>query len=189
MTQNAWSESLTDRVARAVRSARGSRSAQEIADETARLGYPMTRSQIANLESGRKRSVDIAELIILAAALGVPPVALLFPDLPDGDVEDLPGQLVSSAAGLVLFTGEHGAQTKSDAGRLVKLSRQRFDKQAWHSAALGILEDLAAKNPEQVTADRITGIADLADEVRELDRQIAAIPGAVLNSESSQEDA
>src|SRR5436189_2455562 len=119
---------------RAVRSARGSRSAQEIADETARLGYPLSRSQIANLESGRKRSLDIAELLIIAAALEVPPVTLLYPDLPNGEVEVLPGQFVSSTVALLRFTGERDSKPTSDLGRLAKLSREHFDKKIRHAA-------------------------------------------------------
>jgi transcriptional regulator with XRE-family HTH domain len=188
VTLNTWSEGLQDRVARAVKSARGSRSAQEVADETARLGYPMTRSQIANLESGRKRGLDIAELLILAAALDVPPVALLFPDLPDGEVEVLPGQFVSSAVALLRFTGERDSEPKSDLGRLAKLSRQRFDKQRSHAVALKVLDERAAANDaEFFTADRIIAVADIAGEIKELESRIAAIPGAVVVQKESAE--
>jgi transcriptional regulator with XRE-family HTH domain len=50
----------------------------------------ISRTQIANYESGRKKNLDIAELLILAAALDVPPLVLLYPDLPAGKVEIIP---------------------------------------------------------------------------------------------------
>ena len=63
-------------------------SAQEVAD-TKRLGYPISHDQIANYESGRKRGLDITELLVLAAALEVSPIALLFPATSDREVEML----------------------------------------------------------------------------------------------------
>ena len=75
-----WTEGLHQRIAEAIKDARQGRlTGQQLADDTEQLGYPITRSQIANYESGRKQSLDVAELLLLAAALGVPPVALLFP--------------------------------------------------------------------------------------------------------------
>ena len=82
MTQDRnWADGVHQRAAEAIRTARKVKgmSAQELADETERLGYPISRSQIANYESGRKHSLDIAELLVIAAALDTAPVALLFP--------------------------------------------------------------------------------------------------------------
>ena len=39
----------------------------------------VSRAVIANIESGRKADVSVVQLLALAAALGVPPVALLLP--------------------------------------------------------------------------------------------------------------
>jgi transcriptional regulator with XRE-family HTH domain len=61
-------------MAAAIKSARASRSAQWLADETERLGYPISRAAIANYESGRKKGLDVAELLVLAAALNCPTV-------------------------------------------------------------------------------------------------------------------
>jgi len=87
-----WSDETHTRIAAAIKKARGKRSAQWLADRTAELGYPMTRSQIANYESGRKQSLDVAELIVLAAALDTSPVVLVYPGpYVDDLVEALPG--------------------------------------------------------------------------------------------------
>jgi hypothetical protein len=77
----------------------------ELADATARLGYPITRSQIANYESGRKQSLDVAELLVIAAALDVAPLELLFPGEPDQVMETLPGRMATTLAATNWFVG------------------------------------------------------------------------------------
>ncbi|QCH22631.1 hypothetical protein [Mycobacteroides salmoniphilum] len=52
---------------------------------------------ISDLETGRKQTLDISELLSLAAAHCVPPASLLFPD--DASVEVLPGKSVSGLVG------------------------------------------------------------------------------------------
>ncbi len=100
---------LHARIAQAIRAARQGRlSAQQLADETERLGYGISRSQIANYESGRKKSLDVADLFVIAAALGVPPLRLLFPGEPDDDIEMLPGQRTSTFHATASFTGGPG---------------------------------------------------------------------------------
>jgi transcriptional regulator with XRE-family HTH domain len=107
MTHDAeWAKALHQRIAKAIRDARQGRlTAQELADETERLGYPITRSQIANYESGRKQSLDVCELIVIAAALRVPPLKLMFADAQDQTVEMLPGQPTSTFDAISRFIG------------------------------------------------------------------------------------
>lgn len=80
------------RIATAIKRARGKRSAQWLADRTADLGYPITRAQIANYESGRKQRLDVAELIVIAAALNTSPVVLVYPGPYQNKVKILPGR-------------------------------------------------------------------------------------------------
>lgn len=87
-----WSDGVHGRIAAAIKEARGRRSAQWLADRTAELGHPMTRAQIANYESGRKKTLDIADLIVLAAALNTSPVNLVFPGPYDEGVELFPDE-------------------------------------------------------------------------------------------------
>jgi len=98
-----WDEALHQRIAEAIRKARAGKSAQELADATRALGYPLSRAQIANYESGRKRNLDLAELIVIATALGVAPLDLLFPDA--GPVEYLPDQPMSVLDAMTRFIG------------------------------------------------------------------------------------
>jgi len=77
-----------------------------IDDETERLGYPISRAALANYESGRKKGLDLTEMMIIALALGVPPAVLLFPELPDGAVEVAPGVVTTSWDAVTWFSGE-----------------------------------------------------------------------------------
>jgi transcriptional regulator with XRE-family HTH domain len=182
-TQNAkWTEGLHQRIAEAIKGARQGRlTGQQLADDTERLGYPITRSQIANYESGRKQSLDVAELLVLAAALGVPPVALLFPNLPDGDVEVLPGQVMASADAMRWFTGENDSgEPQSELGRLITLTRKRFDIERKRDRYRAGVDMLLATDEEQRATNAILDLADVAEEIKELNRQIATVPGAVI---------
>lgn len=104
--KQSWAEGVHARIAAAIKNARVNRSAQWLADETERLGYPISRAAIANYESGRKKGLDVAELLVLAAALRIPPLAILFPELPDGAVEVLPGVETTSWEAAAWFSGE-----------------------------------------------------------------------------------
>lgn len=123
MTQG-WAEDLHTRVAVAIKRARGGRSAQWLADETERLGYPISRAAIANYESGRKKGLELAELVVLAAALRVPPVALIYPDLPQGVIEVLPGEPVTSWEAATWFSGERAAPGPSTDGETADATRE-----------------------------------------------------------------
>ncbi|KAB2344917.1 helix-turn-helix domain-containing protein [Actinomadura rudentiformis] len=81
MTQNDWSTSLAAAIAEQVRRLRKERgmSAQQLADACTDLGLPITRSAVANLESQRRPTVSVAELLIFARALDTPPILLLIP--------------------------------------------------------------------------------------------------------------
>ncbi|WP_430868311.1 helix-turn-helix domain-containing protein [Demequina aurantiaca] len=79
-------------------------SGQQLADLTEAHGDEISRSTIANLESGRKSSVSVAEIALLAAALGVSPMRLLF-DPTGSEVETLPGLTTSQAEAADWFAG------------------------------------------------------------------------------------
>ena len=82
-------------------------SAQQVADRCSRLGMPsISRVVITRLENGRREAVSTAELTVLAAALGVPPVLLLYPLGQRQAAEVLPGREVHPWDGIRWFTGE-----------------------------------------------------------------------------------
>ncbi len=103
-----WQAGVTGRVAEAVRRFREERgmSAQDVAAACAKLGYPIARNVIANLENGRRSSVDVAEVLVLAKVLGVPPVVFLVPLGEVGEIELLPGSMYNTGEALQWVCGE-----------------------------------------------------------------------------------
>jgi transcriptional regulator with XRE-family HTH domain len=85
---------MTRTVAEEIRRYRLARrlSAQQLADRCAELGMPIRRSVLANLENGRRDAITIAELLVLAHALDVSPILLVFPVGRRDEVEALPGR-------------------------------------------------------------------------------------------------
>jgi hypothetical protein len=79
----------------------------EVAHGCADRGLPdVSEQSIKNLESGRKASMTVADFLVLADVLGVPPVTLPFPLGSEACVEVLPGRSVSAWDALAWFTGE-----------------------------------------------------------------------------------
>ncbi|MCZ9344665.1 helix-turn-helix transcriptional regulator, partial [Streptomyces sp. TRM76130] len=76
-----WNTRTTKRVGGAIAEARKRRglTAQGLADATRAAGYAIDRSVIAKIEKGLRQSISVAELVVIARALGVPPVLLLYP--------------------------------------------------------------------------------------------------------------
>lgn len=66
-------------------------SASQLANRTKEIGYPITRGAIAKIESNsRSAKLDVNELLVLAAALQIAPVDLLFPGFPSFGNEVVP---------------------------------------------------------------------------------------------------
>src|ERR1700756_3655468 len=85
-----WQVELAGRVGAAIQARRKALrlTAQQLAQRTKELGYPVSRVAISKIEGNfRAGKLDVAELFVLAAALEIPPALLLFPDFPDGSVE------------------------------------------------------------------------------------------------------
>lgn len=89
-----WASQSAVTIGESVARWRGRRklSAQRLAERCNKLGMPsLTRTVITKLENGRKESVSTAELAILATALDVPPVILMFPIGERDTVDVTPG--------------------------------------------------------------------------------------------------
>jgi hypothetical protein len=78
--------------------------AQALSDRCKELGLPMHRVVIAKLEKGLRESVTAAEILVLAAALDIPPILLIFP-LRNQEAELLPGKMVPAWLGALWFCG------------------------------------------------------------------------------------
>ncbi|WP_198359130.1 helix-turn-helix domain-containing protein [Streptomyces fildesensis] len=113
-----WSAQLTARVATAIRGARKAAklTVAELAEGCAALGLPVAGTTITNLENGRRHSVDLAEFLVLARVLGIPPIILLYPLGTAGTVEVMPGEEVSTWDAAAWFTGEEPIATAAAQG-------------------------------------------------------------------------
>jgi transcriptional regulator with XRE-family HTH domain len=177
MTQD-WAEGLHQRIAAAIKAARGSRPAQWLADETVRLGYPISRAAIANYESGRKKGLDIAELLVIAAALRIPPVALLFPQLPDGPVEVVPGTYTTCWDATTWLSGEESSPQPDDQpwpttreSELLRAVRDRRDKLLSAAQLYQLFTEFAAqqqdkRSPFVIFNDNLRAFGEQAGAVR-----------------------
>ncbi|WP_147978996.1 helix-turn-helix domain-containing protein [Streptomyces sp. MS191] len=108
MTQQDWASRLAQITASQVRRYRELRemSAQQLAEACADLGHPIQRSVIANLENGRRGQVSVAEVIVLAVALKVPPIYLIYPCGLVEDMEGAPGLVSDPYEWALWFSGE-----------------------------------------------------------------------------------
>ncbi len=80
-------------------------SVQQLSDAIARFGVTIERPVLSNLLTGRRNTVSVAEWLLLAAALQVPPLLLLFPVGRVDVVEPVPGFAVEP------LTALHWAET------------------------------------------------------------------------------
>ena len=102
-----WATKLTFSIAGEVRRhrARLGMSAQQLSDKCAELGMPIQRSVLSNLESNRRTTITIAEILVLAAALQVPPGVLIFPAGYFNYAEVTPGRSVPAQAAVGWLAG------------------------------------------------------------------------------------
>jgi len=113
-----WGPRLTRSIAEQVRRHRKARgwSAQRLSDECSGLGFDFPRSTLADLESGRRANISVAELIALAAALGVPPLLLLYPVGQEAEAEVWPGEVRPAFRAALWFTGEAPSPSRASDG-------------------------------------------------------------------------
>lgn len=154
MTSNDWAMTWRRRIGQAVRDAReGKRyTAEQVAERATALGYPLTRDTVINVELGRKKTLDVCEVVILAKVFEVAPLSLLYPDLVDTPVQALPGLDTTGGDAALAFAGylDEDGDTKTlyrlyDARRQVDfdpadepsrqtlaMARRLARKQGWH---------------------------------------------------------
>lgn len=106
--ETTWAERRAAQIGREIATTRKAKgwTAQRLSEECARVGYPIPRSTLANIETGRKRDLPVQELTVIARALGVSVVELVVP-LTDGEHELIPGESTKDVWQAVrAFTGE-----------------------------------------------------------------------------------
>lgn len=113
-----WEQRLTHAIAGEIRRyrLRQGMSTQQLADRCAELGLPIKRSVLANLETKRRGVLTVAEMFVLAAALGVPPILLALPLGREEKIEILPGMVVGTWDAAYWWDGQAVIKQFSGAG-------------------------------------------------------------------------
>lgn len=154
---------------------RGRRSARWLSDETERLGHRVSPTVIAKLDGGHRGSVlNVHELIVIAAALGVPPIELIYPPTVP-QVEVLPGVTKANYVAAEQFSGspfyaimvemlEELSRFQRQIGQVLRYEQDRVDAaDAGNSmgspAELAVLAGRAARK----TGLRIEALYDKVD--------------------------
>ncbi|MYX39081.1 MULTISPECIES: helix-turn-helix transcriptional regulator [unclassified Streptomyces] len=172
-----WTARVSRTIAHEVRRHRTGRgmSAQQLADACEALGAPMPRTVISNLENGRRGSITVAEVMVLAAALDVPPATLVFPVGHVDEVEYLPGQSVPPLAAVEWW---HGLLAPASSP-LALLRRHRDLEVRIRNLYRGIWEQAIAEyqwhgEPDGPEAEAARDVArDLTTQLHELRDEIA----------------
>ena len=174
MEQTGWASGVSRTIAAEVRRHRRARgmSGQELADRCAELGITsLPRSVIANLENGRREVVTVAEVLVLAAALDVPPAVLAFPVGYAETVEYLPGQEVSPLEAVDRF----GGAGRHDDGALGLLRSHRDLEQRIRGHYRRIWDAATCGEPDGVEAQAAREVAEeLTEQLREVRAEIRA---------------
>ena len=138
VTQADWPDQLTRVIAGEVRRYREWRrmSTQRLDERTAELGMRIPRSVLANLESGRRGTISAAEILVLAAALDVPPALLAFPIGRVELMDALPDLPLPPWQAFEWFTGERELGVVTGAGARVAITGP-----ADHSGQIGMFRE------------------------------------------------
>jgi transcriptional regulator with XRE-family HTH domain len=173
VTQHDWSERFVGVIAEQVRHYRNERkmSAQQLANRCAELGLPVKRSVLANLESGRRTTVSVPELVVLARALGTAPILLMFPVGQQQTIELLPGTVVPVLDALNWFAAQPAVGSWPGTGG----SREDWSMTSRGIGTVGLFRRHASELERRDVVNR-----DHADEelrvLRELMRERGLIP-------------
>lgn len=124
--------SVTDVIAARVRALRQAQrlSGAALAERLNAYGIDWNRTTVAKLETGRRESLTVAELLALALVLGVPPVLLIADPRSDALIPVAEGVTSNPWRALWWLTGwttlgpEEGTPTQPDAAALVRKIRE-----------------------------------------------------------------
>jgi hypothetical protein len=171
-----WSEELVRRIGTAMKTARGSRSAKWLSDRTADLGYRVSPTVIAKLDSGHRGNVlGVAELLALALALDISPTALLYPGPYEQETPFLPDVKVTEMIAAQWFSGIHDAPIPVPGAnfhryrqnmRPLRDARTLLELRGRKKFLLGMVGDLGDSASDQQALKRFT------DELARVDSDI-----------------
>lgn len=168
--------------------------AQDLADACEELGHPVPRNIIANWESGRRLTLTVPELLVLAKALDTPPATLVFPFGQGANVSCLPGERRDPWTAFSWFTGEdldHGDAAVFREHASVERRIRTDHHEAWQLQFAG---PRASWPPTTDAAfDRLvqavrSELVPIRNRMRELDLTPPPLPSHLAFLDKEQED-
>ncbi|WP_435589784.1 helix-turn-helix domain-containing protein [Micromonospora aurantiaca (nom. illeg.)] len=165
---------MTELIARRVRKLREGKgwSATELAAAMTAAGVKWDRSVVANLETGRRRSVTVDEMFALAYVLDVAPVNLIAPV--DDEWADYP---------VIAGVETHGIKIRDWIRGVVGLPGQ--DKRRYYAEVSHVETEIRDRLVAEMIAHRFPG-ADVEDKVRRFEetgeRYIPVISGSTAGA-------
>lgn len=170
-----WAATVTGQIGAEVRRLRGKRSAQWLADQTTKYGWGISRPTISELETGKRKTVTVQELLVLAYALNTSPATLLYSGPYDSETEALPGRIITEFDAVQWF---------SALGYWAEVPQARNDGNVWlnNTRALRLSRELASARGAkdmllargEFDRDREL-IANYNDQIRGLEAELAAL--------------
>jgi len=160
-----WVAETTKRIGKAIQDLRGKRSGQWLSDRTAELGHRVSRSTISEIETYRRKTITVTDLILLAAALNTAPVALVFPGPYDRDTKLVPreGQSWDETWAVQWFSGLLDGSTmvslSDDVGEYDRnMARLRLAREVWEldEAKWGLLKQIQESDNSDDQQRKIT---------------------------------
>ncbi|MFB8201888.1 helix-turn-helix transcriptional regulator [Kitasatospora purpeofusca] len=131
MEQSEWVEQLASTSGAAIRKRRAALklTAGAVAQRCTDLGFPISRQSVSRLEAGKRDApLNLAELLVLARALDVPPVLLIAPLDQQESVRIAPDVEVPAAEALTWITGERPTSAAGDGPGAVLDVLRRHDR-------------------------------------------------------------
>lgn len=119
-------------------------SAEKLAELCTENGLPIKRNAIASLESGRRESASVAELVAFATVLGVPAASLVYP-LTSAPLKQSPtflGRYGPASEGAYWFTHMTGNREDRESAGIGLIGSEKADQasvRAWYLAGTGSL--------------------------------------------------
>lgn len=132
-----WAEQVVKTFGETAKRVRGKRSARWLSDRTAELGYRVSPTVIAKLDTGHRGAVlHLPEILVIARALEVSPVSLIFGHLPDGPFRVSPREQLRSVEALNWFTADRSfpGEERHNVDAIVRASSSLASAEAWARA-------------------------------------------------------
>lgn len=102
-------------------------SAAKLEEKTRELGYPVTRGTIAKIEGGhRDGKFDVNEVVVLATALDVAPLDIVYPPTTT-PVEYLPGHTLPTGGALMKFANSQALSLATERRDLIRTFDRRYE--------------------------------------------------------------